>query len=227
MTTSRKLIVGAVVCSVVGLAVPVFSGPAVAEEDLLTAATSVTATAIGAGDEASYSYVGSKKCKKCHFQQHKSWKKTKMGQAFETLKPGKAKEAKEKFNLDVDKDYTKDPTCLKCHTVGFGKEGGYTIPDLEDKRAVRKSKSFQGVGCESCHGPGSAYIEVFEDILKSKRNYKVEELYAVGLQKIDEDTCLACHNQESPTIEEGYTFNYEEKKDEGTHEHVELKQREE
>ncbi|MEE9293763.1 MAG: cytochrome c family protein [Phycisphaerae bacterium] len=179
-----------------------------------------------AGDESAYSYVGSKKCKKCHIKVHKSWAKTKMGQAFETLKPGQAKESKEKFKLDVDKDYTQDVKCLKCHTVGFGHEGGYVIPNPDDKKSVRAAKRREGVGCESCHGPGSEYVKVFDEIMKSKRKYKVEELYAVGLRKIDESTCTTCHNEESPTINPGDVFDYEKRKDEGVHEHQPLKQRE-
>ncbi|MFQ5501109.1 MAG: cytochrome c family protein [Phycisphaerae bacterium] len=179
------------------------------------------------GDKkATYTYVGSKKCKMCHMNVHKSWAKTKMAQAFETLKPGNAKEMKEKFKLDVNKDYSKDEKCIKCHTTGYGLEGGYAIPAADDKKAQRKAKKMQGVGCESCHGPGSGYVKVFKDILKSKRKYKVEELYAVGLQKVSKDTCLKCHNEESPTINPGDTFDYEKKKDQGTHEHKPLKQRE-
>ncbi|MFQ5410960.1 MAG: cytochrome c family protein [Phycisphaerae bacterium] len=176
--------------------------------------------------EDSYSYVGSKACKRCHLDVHKSWAKTKMAQAFETLKPGNAKENKEKFKLDVNKDYSKDEKCIKCHTTGYGKKGGYAIPDPNDKKARRKAKKLQGVGCESCHGPGSEYSKVFKDILKTKRKYKVEELYAVGLRKIGKETCLTCHNEESPTINPGDTFDYEKRKDQGTHEHKPLKQRE-
>lgn len=187
---------------------------------------SVAAPAVGEGEEK-YTYVGSKKCKKCHIKQHKSWADTRMGKAFDILKPGNSSEAKTKFDLDTSKDYTKDETCLKCHTVGFGKEGGYAIPDPDDKKAVRTAKKLQGVGCESCHGPGSAYSVVFKEIQDSKRKYKVEELYAVGLKKIDESVCIACHNEESPSVQPGDTFDYEKRKDEGTHEHFPLKLREE
>jgi hypothetical protein len=185
----------------------------------------ITLPALG-NDEPTYSYVGTKKCKKCHIKQHKSWANTKMGQAFETLKPGQAGEAKEKYNLDVNKDYTKDETCLKCHTVGYGETGGYATPDPEDKKAVRTAKKLEGVGCECCHGPGSEYVKIFDEIMKSKRKYKVEELYTVGLRKIDESTCKTCHNEESPTINPGDPFDYEERKDEGAHENLPLEQRE-
>jgi hypothetical protein len=177
------------------------------------------------GEAASYSYVGSKKCKKCHVQQYKSWEQTKMANALDILKPGNSAEAKKKFNIDVDKDYTTDGACLKCHTVGYGQPGGYEVPDPSDKKAVRKAESLAGVGCESCHGPGSAYIEVFEEIMKSKRTYTQEELYAVGLTRIDESTCTICHNADSQTRDAGKPFDFAKQKDEGTHEHVEMKQR--
>ncbi len=200
--------------------------PACANEpiEVLMAGASLPALT---GTEATYTYVGNKKCKKCHIKQYKSWEQTRMAKAFEILMPGNRKEKKEEFKLDVEKDYTKDEKCIKCHTVGFGKEGGYATPDPTDKRAVRKAKKLQGVGCECCHGPGSAYIKVHEEILKSKRKYKVEELYAVGLNKIDENVCKVCHNEESPSVKPGDVFNYEERKKKGTHEHFPLKQREE
>ncbi len=200
--------------------------PAVAGDELGTAVPVVTLPGVG-DDESLYSYVGNKKCKKCHIKQHKSWEKTRMANAFEILKPGNNKEKKQEFKLDVEKDYAKDEECIKCHTVGFGKPGGYITPDPEDKKAVRKATKLEGVGCECCHGPGSAYIEVFEEILKSKRKYKVEELYAVGLRKIDETVCIACHNEESPSVNPGDPFDYEKRKVDGIHEHYPLKQREE
>ncbi len=202
------------------------ASPAFANDAIAPAAAIVTLPAFG-DDEPSYSYVGSKKCKKCHIKQYKSWEKTRMGKAFEILRPGNNKEAKEKFDLDVGKDYTTDEKCLKCHTVGYGKPGGYAVPDPEDKKAVRKAKKLQSVGCECCHGPGSEYIKVFDEILKSKRKYKVDELYAVGLRKVDESVCIACHNEESPSVNPGDLFDFEKRKDEGTHEHYPLTQREE
>jgi hypothetical protein len=180
-----------------------------------------------AGDESAYSYVGTKKCKKCHVQHHRSWKATEMGKAFDILRPGKSSEAKRKYDIDVNEDFTQDKTCLKCHTVGFGKPGGYAIPSPEDKKAMRTARKLMSVGCESCHGPGSGYVKVFDEIMKSKRKYKVEELYAVGLRKIDESACTACHNDKSPTHDAGNPFDYEKEKDEGIHEHFPLEQREE
>ncbi|MHC4421992.1 MAG: cytochrome c family protein [Planctomycetota bacterium] len=159
--------------------------------------------------ESDYKYVGNKKCKSCHLDVHKSWEKTKMGMAFETLKPGHAKEGKEKFGFDADKDYTADAKCLPCHTTGYGKAGGYVIPAADDKRAARKMKSLQGVGCESCHGPGSGYVEIFTEIDKSQRTYTLEELYSAGLHKAEKKMCAACHNDKSPTFDADEPFDYE------------------
>jgi formate-dependent nitrite reductase cytochrome c552 subunit len=177
--------------------------------------------------EEKYSYVGSKSCKKCHIKLYKSWEATKSAKAFETLKPGQAAEAKKKHGLDPEKDYTKDESCLKCHVTGFGKKGGYAIPDAADEKAVKEAAALEGSGCESCHGPGSAYIEVFQEINKSKRMYKVDELYAAGLHKMGPPVCAECHNDKSPTYTEEKKLDYAKAKDRETHEHSPLKQREE
>jgi hypothetical protein len=161
------------------------------------------------GDAPKYEYVGNKKCKSCHLDLHKSWSKTPMGMAFETLKPGHAKEGKEKFHFDLNKDYTADATCLPCHTTGYGKPGGYAIPPEGDRRAARKAKSLEGVGCEDCHGPGSGYVEIFEEIDKTKRSYTDEELYAAGLRKIDKAVCVTCHNDKSPTFDPDAPFDFD------------------
>ena len=180
-----------------------------------------------AGEESSFSYVGSFRCKKCHLNEYKSWEATRMGKSFDILKPGQHKEAKEKYKIDAAKDFTKDETCLKCHTTGFQKPGGYAMPPTEDEKAMRKAEQLVGVGCESCHGPGSSYVEAFEEILKSKRKYKAEELHARGLTKIDETTCKTCHNKDGPTFDPATPFDYEKRKRDGVHAIQPLKQREE
>lgn len=162
-----------------------------------------------------HEYVGSKKCKVCHLKEWKSWSETKMAKAFEVLRPGERAEEKKGANLDPDKDYTKDETCLRCHTTGHGKPGGFvdeaTTPDLA------------GVGCEMCHGAGGTYIQSEYMSLKNKE-YKKADIVAVGLvAEITVEQCESCHNSDSPFVGDDYVFDFEAKKDTGTHEKFALK----
>lgn len=195
-------------------------------DDIRPQVPSFNASNEGGGGSSEYSYVGSNKCKKCHIKEYKSWEDTKMGKALETLMPGKVADVKKAHGLDPEKDYSTDAKCLKCHTVGYGHDGGYAVPAAGDKKAERHAKYTANVGCEMCHGPGSKYIEVFEEIFKSKRKYKPEELYAAGMTKIEESTCTSCHNEESPTHDASKPFDFEQQKKEGLHEQFPLEQRE-
>lgn len=176
-------------------------------------------------------YIGSKSCKKCHTGTHKAWKKTKKAKTLEVLAAGQAVEIKKKHKLDPTKDYTQDATCLACHTVGYGQPGGYTIPAAGDAKAAKKAKKLAGIGCESCHGPGSEYREVFKEITDSKRKYKLAELTAKGLITPNKEQCLKCHSDKSPTYDKANPFDFDKamkqhKAGKIAHPHTELKQRE-
>ena len=94
-----------------------------------------------------------------------------------------------------------DANCVKCHTTGFGEATGFT--------SIDDTPTLAGVGCEACHGAGSLYKEkeIMEDQAAS---------VAAGLMIPNEETCLQCHNSESPTFPG--SFNYEEMKANGVHE---------
>lgn len=137
----------------------------------------VTISLSFAGD---FQFIGSKKCKMCHKGAKKGevwekWEKGPHARAFETLK-AKGEEKNEK--------------CLACHTTGYG-AGGYKVGDAN-------APKFEGVGCESCHGPGSAYkkMSIMKDKAKSIEN---------GMIVPDEKTCTKCHNEKSPTFK-GFNF---------------------
>ncbi len=170
-------------------------------------------------------YIGVKKCKSCHFKQWNSWKKTEMAKSFDTLKPGVKSEEKTKLKFDPDKDYTKDTSCLPCHTSGYGLPGGYIVPADGDADAQKQAKDNAGVTCEGCHGPGSRSILIQEDIKENKRPYKFEELRAVGFQRTDVRSCTPCHNTSDPGKEPGYHFVYEDNRTEDQHENIKLKYR--
>jgi tetratricopeptide (TPR) repeat protein len=166
-------------------------------------------------------YLGVKRCKKCHFQQWKSWRDTKMAKAFDVLLPGAAVDVKADRSLDPQEDYTADTRCLSCHTTGFGHRGGYRIPAPDDDD--RRARDLAGVGCEGCHGPGSSFVSIHEDIQDNQRTYHQSELYEAGQYEIDLGVCAGCHAQSAPCIDSGYTFDFEQRKEQGTHRHYDLK----
>ena len=168
-------------------------------------------------------FEGYKVCTKCHDTHETSWRDTAHAKAFASLKAGSKREAKLKARLDPDKDYTTDPDCLGCHTTGYGKPGGYTdgLPKARARRLI-------GVGCESCHGPGSLYREIHSD---AERRLKLEavstdrRILVVAGQNFDfAEVCAGCHlnyagspwkdaevpfTPFTPEIDSKYTFDFE------------------
>lgn len=144
-------------------------------------------------EEAAHQYVGAAKCKICHKAEKKGdqygkWEASKHSKAYEVL----ASEAAIAIGKDkgIENPQTSDQ-CLKCHVTAFG------------AAAEAKAESFdqtEGVGCEACHGPGSDYkkMSVMKDLAAAKD---------AGLIVPTEETCVTCHNEESPTYKE---FKYAE-----------------
>ena len=122
-----------------------------------------TLVAFAAGIPAEAKYVGTKKCRMCHMPEHKTWKVTKHATNFETLKG----------------DEVKNPDCLKCHTTGFGKPGGFV--------SVETTPTLTNTGCESCHGPGSEHIEA----AKSSPQWPGDKK---NINKVPQNACVQCHN---------------------------------
>jgi hypothetical protein len=162
------------------------------------------APAIGGAPEE-IPYDGRKKCSSCHKSQYRSWKKTRHAEAISSLESGAKVEAKEKAGLDPDKDYTEDRKCVVCHVTGFGAEGGYEIDD--------PSKYLLGVGCESCHGPGSEYRllhrKAGERFERQQQTMPRETLVEAGEEFEFVERCKGCHmNYEGsswPLVREPYT----------------------
>ncbi len=190
--------------------------PVVGCSILLACLAVSTATPLSGTAGTGHAYVGNKKCKMCHLKEWTSWSTTKMARALDLLKPGARAEQKKAAGLDPGKDYTKDPQCLPCHTVGYAKPGGFVdtaaTPDAE------------GVGCEMCHGPGGTYLQREYMTLQNKE-FKRDALVAVGMVgKLTAETCTSlCHNEKSPFVGKGYVFDFEAKRDQGIHERFPLK----
>ena len=69
--------------------------------------------------------------------------------------------------------------CLKCHSTAYHRASA---------GAADSYSILEGVGCESCHGAGSAYAP--EDVMKDR-----SRALGAGLLTVQKSTCLACHDQ--------------------------------
>lgn len=76
----------------------------------------------------------------------------------------------------LTKTQQRDPVCRSCHT---------TAPTKDDP-------ALAGVQCESCHGVGSLYAP--DHVM---RDEKLRGL--LGLEKVTEATCRACHDGITPS----------------------------
>lgn len=136
---------------------------------------------------AAHAYVGVSKCGMCHKAEARGnqlaqWEQTAHSRAYDSLAGDAAKEAAKKAGVEGDPQ--KSPKCLKCHVTAFG---------VDEKLLGPKHKIEEGVGCESCHGPGEDYMKM--SVMKDR-----EKAIAAGLLIPTEETCVRCHNEESPTF---------------------------
>lgn len=138
-------------------------------------------------------FVGIGTCKKCHESdaignQYKSWQQSPHSKAYLLLKQEKSMAlAKE---LSIENPATSEQ-CLKCHTTGSGKISAI----WED-----------GVGCESCHGPGSIYNSYENHVALGNREVAYKKAISLGMYpilgtdgiKAREKVCRSCHNEKRP-----------------------------
>lgn len=139
-------------------------------------------------------YLGANKCKMCHSKQYKAWADTKHGKAFETLvnaDDATAAEWAKKMGIELTGKASETKACVTCHVTGDGLPGGYPPADAE------MLANFTVVGCESCHGPGSAHKAAEKAEKKNFINH------AVG-----EALCKSCH-----TAAASPNFNFAEMKE--------------
>ena len=153
------------------------------------AALCLGVTTLGAspGEPTPHAFVGVDGCKLCHKSadkgdQYGTWLASRHATAYATLAGAKAKQFATARGLDDEPQ--KLDECLSCHVTGHGAPAALL---------GAKHKLEDGVGCESCHGPGADYKKkaVMEDHAAS---------LAAGLSVIDEKTCTRCHNAKSPAF---------------------------
>jgi thiol-disulfide isomerase/thioredoxin len=112
--------------------------------------------------------VGAAACKSCHDDIHKSWRKSPHGKAMRTL--AKTSQAD-------------DPTCVRCHATQVSYGLGAPVD------AVANFRTDEAVGCESCHGPGTAHIA----------DPRIDNIVGLGgscHECVIEAICTGCHTPE-------------------------------
>jgi hypothetical protein len=136
-----------------------------------------------------FTYVGAAKCQMCHKtekqgQQFPLWEARKHSKSFSALASDKAKEVAQEAGVD---NPAESPECLKCHAPLAEK-----TPELKE----------EGVGCETCHGPGSAYkkMSIMKDHAESVKNGMTD----YGSPEAIKKKCLTCHENAH-----GNTFDFE------------------
>jgi len=162
--------------------------------DRTTKMSNGTTGSVLVADDAEF--IGASKCKTCHRkpeagEQFGKWEESGHASAYATLGTDKAKAlAAEK---GIDNPQTADE-CLSCHITAHG---------VAPERLGEKYSVDEGVTCEACHGPGGNYYK--KKTMESIMTGEIEGA-SVGLVMPNEETCVACHNEKSPTFE-GFDFD--------------------
>ena len=141
-------------------------------------------------------FVGSEACLDCHEPEYKTWEKTTHARALETLiHPGERSEVPRHF----------DPECLSCHVIGWNPQKYF--PYVSGYLGVDETPLMHHVGCENCHGPGSAHVKVEEDGGPTEMLNKLREEVTLPLPEA-EKKCMECHDLDnSPDFHEPGAFD--------------------
>jgi formate-dependent nitrite reductase cytochrome c552 subunit len=130
-------------------------------------------------------YVGASACADCHSEvakgnPHVVWMSSRHGHAYWRLAADWALflgRLRPQY-ADLESPIT-DDRCLLCHVTG-----------RQDDNALFAAgfRAEEGIGCESCHGPGSLYVD--PEIMGDR-----DAFLAAGGRVPDENTCRSCHRR--------------------------------
>jgi hypothetical protein len=132
-------------------------------------------------------YVGALKCKTCHRlkkhgNQYQAWLDSRHNKSYAVLSSLSACEEAKKANLTTPPN--ESPECLKCHGPLYEKAQEFVN---------------QGVACEVCHGPGSAYKKT--SIMKNRAKSVENGLFVYVSQDDIKEKCVTCHTGEHFSFE--------------------------
>ena len=129
-------------------------------------------------------FVGSEACADCHGSAFQTWKKSKHAHAIESLvHPRERSEIQRHF----------DPECLSCHVTGWNAPKHF--PYLSGYRDYKRDALLHGVGCENCHGPGSAHVAAENGEVDDETEIaRLRKQMAVTLEFSRTTGCVQCHD---------------------------------
>jgi len=162
-----------------------------------------------AADRNAAHYVGVRTCVMCHEKgktgnQFAKWQNSPHSKAFDLLGTPEAKAIAAKMGVADPKSSGK---CLRCHATAY---------NWTEQIQTRKVRVEDGVVCESCHGPGEAYISrtdveitlrtdalrLFASPTKTCVSHLTmderNKAIAAGLIYPATQSCTRCHNEQSP-----------------------------
>ncbi len=113
--------------------------------------------------------VGAEACKSCHENEYAWWKASKHHTSMSVL-------------AEADEPKDTDPTCVRCHASAT--ESGPPPTTMAGFRVE------DGVGCESCHGPGEAHVAA------EGGTDNIEGLGEDCPVCVIEAVCTGCHTKE-------------------------------
>ena len=109
-------------------------------------------------------------CAKCHEKEYVQWEKTHHAHAYATIKAKKRHE---------------DPECILCHTMGYGRAGGFF--------SMEETPGLAGVTCQACHPVTSRHGDDKAQKIDEKLRPKTF---------INARLCISCHGLiESPDFD--------------------------
>ena len=141
-----------------------------------------------------HKFVGSAACADCHDEEYAIWEDGVDGDG------GPHPEATDSLrqNPNDDRVWVQrhfDPECMSCHATGWNAQNFYPyqtgLVDL-------KQEHLYGNGCENCHGPGSAHIQMEEQAARGPVDEalltKLRNEMVVTLAQAKANACKECHD---------------------------------
>jgi hypothetical protein len=101
-------------------------------------------------------YEPAEACAKCHAPEFKAWSATRHARAYEAIRKSGRQD---------------DPECILCHTMGYGRQGGFISEE--------KTPALGRVTCQACHS-------VTADHFEKKVNPEAQ-------LRINSRLCMSCH----------------------------------